>query len=257
MTAKSGLTLRFLGTGDAGGIPLFGCDCEICSNTFKGNGRRRPCSALLTCEGHSILIDAGRTDLVDLFHEHPFQRILLTHYHVDHVQGLFHLRWGNKNLCMPVHGPHDEQGCADLLKHSGILDFSDCLEPFVSRSFDKLKVIPVPLNHSRLTLGYCFKYKQTRLAYLTDTIGLPAETERFLCRWKPTVLVLDSTHAPGSASVRNHNDLHMALHIHARIMPETIWLTHISHELETYWLTGGLQLPENVHIATDGTEFCL
>jgi len=257
MSSQSGLSLRFLGTGDAGGIPLFGCDCEICCNAFEGHGRRRPCSALLTCGEQKILIDAGRTDLAELFHAGTFQRILLTHYHVDHVQGLFHLRWGDKDINMPVHGPRDEHGCADLLKHPGILDFSDYFEAFTPRTFGQMKVIPLPLTHSKATLGYAFEYQQKRMAYLTDTMGLPAPTEHFLSQWKANMLILDSTHAPNSDSARNHNDLQMALQIHDRISPDTTWLTHISHELEIYWRTVGLQLPENVHIATDGTELCL
>jgi phosphoribosyl 1,2-cyclic phosphate phosphodiesterase len=36
---------------------------------------------------------------------------LLTHYHLDHVQGLFPLRWG-VGAPIPVYGPPDDAGCA-------------------------------------------------------------------------------------------------------------------------------------------------
>ncbi|MEX0633936.1 hypothetical protein M8494_25840 [Serratia ureilytica] len=42
---------------------------------------------------------------------------------MDHVQGLFPLRWGCGNSIL-VYGPPDEQGCDDLFKHPGILGFS-------------------------------------------------------------------------------------------------------------------------------------
>ncbi len=49
---------------------------------------------------------------------HPagsFQQVLLTHYHLDHVQGLLPLRWG-VGASIPVHGPPDDAGCDDSLK---------------------------------------------------------------------------------------------------------------------------------------------
>lgn len=49
---------------------------------------------------------------------------------MDHVQGLFPLRWGVGDS-IPIYGPPDEQGCDDLFKHPGLLDFSHTMEPFV------------------------------------------------------------------------------------------------------------------------------
>ncbi|RLL52758.1 phosphonate metabolism protein PhnP [Mariprofundus sp. EBB-1] len=248
------MKLTFLGTGDAGGVPLFGCNCSICLQMKKDGIRRSPCSAVISFGSCSFLIDAGRTDLLALFDQYQFKRILLTHYHADHVQGLFHIRWGNPALNIPVHGPVDEQGCADLLKHPGILDFTDQMIPFLCREFNGISITPVPLNHSKLTLGYCFDYKGKRVAYLTDTLGLPLETESFLLSWQPDILILDCSHPPGHAHMRNHNDLMTALCIHNKISPAESWLTHIGHELELYWHAQGIELPSNVFIATDGYQ---
>jgi len=248
------LKLTFLGTGDAAGLPLFGCNCAVCVQMKIDGLKRRPCSAVISFGDYSFLIDAGRTDLLELFDQYQFQRILLTHYHADHVQGLFHIRWGNPKLNIPVHGPADKQGCADLLKHPGILDFSDRMLPFVCREFNEMSITPVPLNHSKLTLGYCFEYKGKRVAYLTDTLGLPVETESFLLSWQPDILILDCSHPPGYAHIRNHNDLASALSIHCTIAPRESWLTHISHDLELYWHEQDLALPPNVFIATDGHQ---
>src|SRR3546814_14727541 len=81
--------------------------------------------------------------------------ILQTHYHADHAQGLLHLRWG-KGLRIPVLGPPDPEGLADLYKHPGILDFSRTLNAFQPVSLDGLTVTPLPLMHSKLTYGYAF-----------------------------------------------------------------------------------------------------
>lgn len=78
---------------------------------------------------------------------------LLTHYHMDHVQGLFPLRWGCGNS-IPVYGPPDEQGCDDLFKHPGILAFQPPLAPFATVELGGMRITPLPLQHSKLTHGY-------------------------------------------------------------------------------------------------------
>ncbi|WP_260579464.1 MBL fold metallo-hydrolase [Vreelandella populi] len=118
----------------------------------------------------------------------------MTHYHADHVQGLFHLRWGSGDS-ISVYGSKDAQGCVELHRNSGVLDFQPWLKPFKPIKpikLDSLTVIPVPLKHSKPTLGYCLNDGGIKLAYLTDTFVLPVETEHFLHSWEPDVVVLDA-----------------------------------------------------------------
>lgn len=122
------------------------------------------------------------------------------------MQGLFHLRWGSGEA-IPIYGPKDPHGCADLYRNPGVLDFRPGLKPFRPLLLKGLTVTPVPLNHSKPTLGYCLDGGGQRLAYLTDTLRLPAETERFLRDWRPDVVVLDATHPAAHAAPRNHNNL--------------------------------------------------
>jgi phosphoribosyl 1,2-cyclic phosphate phosphodiesterase len=69
--------------------------------------------------------------------------------------------------------PPDEQGCDDLFKHPGLLDFSHTVEPFVRFELQGLRVTPLPLNHSRLTFGYLLESAHSRVAWLSDTAALP------------------------------------------------------------------------------------
>ena len=87
-----------------------------------------------------------------------YKRQLQTHYHADHAQGLLHLRWG-QGLVIPVHGPDDPEGLADLYKHPGILDFSQPFMALERRQLGELKVTALPLTHSRPTFGYLFEGK--------------------------------------------------------------------------------------------------
>ena len=246
------MQLTFLGTGDVRQVPVYGCDCPACTSARRDSRRRRkPCSALLELAELRILLDGGLTDLTERFAPGELSAILLTHYHVDHVQGLFHLRWG-LNDKIPVYGPDDRNGCADLLKHPGILDFRPPLTALVPFWLGELKITPLPLQHSKPTFGYLFEHGGRQIAYLTDTLGLPEETERFLQGFANLEMVIDCSQPPRPMPPRNHNDLNLVLAIHQRLQPTRTWLTHISHEMDT-WLIDN-ELPHNLVAARDGQE---
>ncbi|PMR74347.1 phosphonate metabolism protein PhnP [Billgrantia endophytica] len=249
------MRFRFVGTGDSAQVPCFGCDCPACARArVVTSYRRGPCCAEVYADGHRYLLDAGRMDLADSCERDRPTAILLTHYHADHVQGLLHLRWG-KGDTIPVHGPKDAQGCADLHRNPGVLEFRPGLKPFRPLHLEGLTVTPVPLAHSKPTLGYCLDDGGARLAYLTDTLGLPAETERFLRDWSPDVVILDATHPASHSEPRNHNTLPMALQIIERLKVPMAYLTHISHVLDAENLHAEPDLPANVRLARDGEVF--
>lgn len=248
------MKFRFVGTGDSAQVPRFGCDCPACQRArVLSCHRRGPCCAEIRIDGARYLLDAGRMDLAETCERERPAAVLLTHYHADHVQGLFHLRWGT-GAPIPVHGPKDAHGCADLHKNPGILDFQPGLKPFRPLAMEELEVIPVPLNHSKPTLGYCIGGLNMKLAYLTDTLGLPIETERFLRQWRPDAVILDATHPASHLEPRNHNNLSMALDIIERLSPKQAWLTHLSHAVDAEAMIAPLQLPPTVSLAHDGLE---
>ena len=248
------MRFRFVGTGDSAQVPRFGCDCPACQRArVLSCHRRGPCCAEIRVDESRYLLDAGRMDLAESCERERPAAALLTHYHPDHVQGLFHLRWGTGEP-IPVYGPKDAHGCADLHKNPGILDFQPGLKPFRPLPLPGLEVLPVPLNHSKPTLGYCIAGFSSRLAYLTDTLGLPGATERFLRQWQPDVVILDATHPASHAEPRNHNNLDMALAIIERLGPGQAWLTHLSHDFDAEAMVAPLPLPPNVALAHDGLE---
>lgn len=247
------MRLTFLGTGAAGGVPLWGCACPACARAaWVKDYRRAPCCALVEVGSERILIDAGLPDLAERFAAGDLSRILLTHYHPDHVQGLFHLRWGVGEK-LPVHGPPDSEGCADLYRNPGVLAF-ERLAKFSPLELPGVRITPVPLIHSKPTLGFCIEAGEARLAYLTDTVGLPPATLDFLRHFAPVVLVLDCTHPPHSEPPRNHNDLNLAISIAQNVGAPTTYLTHISHELDAWEMAHDTDLPEGITIACDGSQ---
>ena len=245
------LELEFLGTADARRVPVYGCRCRACERA-RNDPRyvRRPCSALIRAEGYQMMLDAGRTDLCETFAPGTIQSVLVTHYHMDHVMGLFHLRWGAGHT-LPVHVPDDPDGCDDLYKHPGILQFQPPLAPFVPTDIGPFTVTPLPLNHSKPTLGYGIEYRGIRLAYLTDTVGLPDPTTAWLQQSPLALMVLDCSVPPKPNPPRNHNDLNLALALAEQIRPEKTLLTHLGHQLDDY-LMSAPELPDGVEVAFDG-----
>lgn len=246
------MRVTLLGTGAAGGVPLYGCTCPACALAHREATRMRlPCSALVEDGTTRVLIDAGLPDLHTRFAPGSLTAIVLTHFHPDHVQGLFHLRWG-VGTPIPVYGPPDAEGCADLYKHPGLLRF-ERLAKFEPVHLGTLTLTPLPLVHSKPTFGLALTNAHGhRFAYLTDTVGLPPATEAFLRDWQPHALALDCSHPPQPERPRGHNDWPLALQCIAQVQPQRAWLTHISHELDAWHLAHAPTLPGHVQLARDG-----
>jgi phosphoribosyl 1,2-cyclic phosphate phosphodiesterase len=251
------MRLTLLGTGDARQVPVYNCSCAACDSARVYPARRRgPCCALIECGAQRWLIDAGLSDLCERFPPHSLSGILQTHYHADHAQGLLHLRWG-EGLTIPVHGPEDSEGFADLYKHPGILDFSQPFTAFERRQLDELSVTALPLNHSKPTFGYLLEGpavngERRRIAYLTDTIGVPDASAEVLRQQPLDLLVLDCSAAPQAIAPRNHNDLTRALEVVECLQPRETVLTHIGHSFDAWLLDHPDALPAGVSLACDG-----
>lgn len=246
------MRLTLLGTGDARQVPVYNCSCAACDSALLNPARRRgPCCALIECGAQRWLIDSGLTDLCERFPPHSLSGILQTHYHADHAQGLLHLRWG-QGLIIPVHGPDDPEGLADLYKHPGILDFSQPFAPFEQRQLGELSVTALPLNHSKVTFGYLLEGDGRRIAYLTDTLGVPDASADVLRQQPLDLLVLDCSTAPQPIAPRNHNDLTRALEVAEQLQPRQTVLTHIGHSFDAWLLANPDALPAGVSLAFDG-----
>ena len=88
------MKLIFLGTGTSQGVPMIGSKSPVSRSTDPRDNRLRTSAAIVTDNGHIILLDCGpdfryqmlRAGLSDL------DGILFTHQHSDHTAGLDDVR---------------------------------------------------------------------------------------------------------------------------------------------------------------------
>lgn len=238
------LSVTLLGTGAAERVPFPTCFCPTCLEARRDHRfRRRYAKALVAAGDTRLLIDCGR----DLRASElpPLDGVLLTHFHFDHVLGLHRVGWapGYPSQIPLLHPPATAfWGTRGLVP---IMNAADRLLPREARPFQaipigELQVTALPLEHGGPCYGYFIESQDQRLAYLTDTRGLPTQTRDFLMERRVDLALIDCTFAPGLGRGDRHNDLDSALQSIALIAPTAAVLTHISHRnwpyaaLQTY-----------------------
>ncbi|MGF1777365.1 phosphonate metabolism protein PhnP [Vibrio nomapromontoriensis] len=255
------MKLTMLGTGNSAMMPVYGCSCEACLLASSNRQlKREKTSAYIEHNGHILLLDANAPDLLIRFPAGKISAILVTHYHMDHVHSLFDLRWGMGEP-IPVISPDDPNGCDDLYKHSGLLDFSQRATPFQAFTWQGITVTPLPLTHSKLCLGYAFELNGQCLAYLTDTNGLPVETKAWLLARHVQWIITDCNYPPIECEetrlVQNHNDIHQVVQIVEECQPDNLGLVHVSHDTINWLNHHQHTLPHTIQLLSDGQEITL
>ncbi len=245
------LAIIFLGSGGSEGIPCPNCNCPACSEAklyvFE---RRRQTSVLITDFVSDIIVDAGFNILEELEFLSP-DAILITHWHYDHIMGLFSLSWSRKHI--PLYAPHDPLNDVfeSFLREARSLDLA-FLTPFKEVKIGKFKITPVPLEHTVPTLGYLIEHESGNIAILFDTKGLPKQTLNFLKRKHIDIALVDATYAPGVFKL-DHNNVDEAVETGLKIRASRIVLTHITHNNLPYSkLSAYVRKWPNVEIALDG-----
>ncbi len=251
------MKITFLGTGTSQGVPLIGCDCDICKSSDIKDKRLRS-SALVSVGGKNILIDAGPDFRQQMLREKivKLDAILLTHEHKDHIGGLDDVRAFNYIQKRPMDIYAEKRVC-DLLQSR---DFAYVVErkdyPGIPKMNFKLienkkflvneiEVLPIRGTHNKLPV---FGYRINNFAYVTDMNFISDEEKNKLQGLD--VLVITSLRRKEHVS---HFSLKEALQIINEVKPKKAYLTHISHKLGFY-KDLIKELPDNVFPAYDGLK---
>ncbi len=252
------IKLRFLGTGTSQGVPVIGCDCQVCTSSDTRDKRLRT-SALVSMGNTNIVIDAGpdfryqmlRADVTSV------DAILITHEHNDHIIGLDDVRpfnfmqWKDmplyctqrvkKDLLTRFHyifrSKNRYPGAPMIQIHT--IEKTDVL------SLGGVEVIPIEAWHGRWpVMGFRFD----SLTYITDMKSIKeGELEKVK---NSKILVVNALHHKEHHS---HLNLEQALEFIEKVAPERAYLTHASHRMGLYEEVSK-RLPANVFLAYDGLE---
>jgi phosphoribosyl 1,2-cyclic phosphate phosphodiesterase len=253
-------TFTFLGTGTSVGVPMVGCDCEVCQSPNPRNHRYR-CSVLIQTPQGNLLIDTPPELRLQLLREkiNLVHAVLYTHYHADHLFGLDDVRPFPHKLGGPVplyctaeverkirqayayaFAAEAQQMPAGYIPKLVFQRISE--EPFTVLGE---RVVPIPLIHAQFDV---FGFRIEDVAYCTDVNIIPPDSWALLEGVR--ILVLDALRHkphPGHLSVKE------ALEVIARLKPERAYLTHISHDLDHE--STNRRLPPGVELAYDGLKF--
>lgn len=241
------MRLNVLGSGDASGMPRPDCADPACACVRARDGRgpaRGNSCALVETAAARIAIDTGCGAIA-------CDGLLLTHYHSDHAghRADFPCRaWGpDDGLAIGAAG---EPGIDIFPRPARTLS----TEPFASVRIGDATCTALPLNHPIPVHGWAVEAGGRRLAWLTDTHGIPAVTMRWLVEHPCDLIALDTTFAPGveRAPLKGHGDLRTSLNALAAIGARKALLIHIGHGLQTWLDANPRSLPAHVEVAHDG-----
>lgn len=261
------LELICLGSGTSAGVPMIGCDCDVCRSPDPRDNRTRSSVLIRYREDES---DVHRHMLIDTSPEmrqqvirHRINRmdgVFYTHAHADHVFGLDDLRRFNAVQGGPI-DLYAEPSVIEYLKTTFWYIFDSArninqsfvasliaipIEPGVAKDYFGATWTPLRLYHGKLpVLGYRVDYKGSSIAYCTDVSTIPPQTYPLLADLD--LLVIDALryrHHP------THMTVDQALEVIDQVKPKRALLTHIAHDISHADLE--TRLPEHVSIAFDG-----
>ncbi|MCA9034662.1 MAG: MBL fold metallo-hydrolase [Planctomycetaceae bacterium] len=280
--------MTIMGTGTSVGVPMAGCECEVCLSTNPKNHRYRS-GVLVRAPRGNFLIDTGPELRLQLVREKIrwIHAVLFTHAHADHILGLDDLR---------IFGFRLEHQAADAAKEEA----ERAGLPFDEEQFLRQNPISIPLyceevveSSLRDVFSYAFadpskqshRYATPRLRFETihhgstfDMLGLPVTPIRLKHGELPILgfrignvaFCTDVSTVPAESRdlLRNldvliidalryephptHLSVDGALKVIRQLEPRQAYLTHMSHSLDYDKLCS--ELPSHVRPAFDGLE---
>ena len=248
------MKITFLGTGTSQGVPIIGCQCNVCRSTNNKDKRLRT-SVHIEIDGLSIIIDSGPDFRQQILRENIYKldAILYTHDHKDHTAGLDDVRAFNH-----LQKKHMEVYAEDYVLKTLQKEFSYAfaknkypgvpkinLNQISNHKFKIENTIIEPIRGTHLKLPV-LGYKINSFAYITD-MNYISEIELEKIKNIDTLVINALRHKKHVS----HFNLEEALDIISKTKVKKAYLTHISHALGKYNEIEK-KLPKNVFLAYDG-----
>ena len=253
------MKVTFLGTGTSQGVPVIGCDCEVCQSLDFRDKRLRS-SLFVETEKVNLVIDTGPDFRQQMLREgvNQLDAVLFTHEHKDHTAGMDDIRSFNfkQRKDMPIFA---RAQVLNQLKREFAYVFAKNKYPGVpqvaiheieNRPFEVtgLTVIPIEVMHYKLPV---FGFRIHDFTYITDAKTIaPEEADKV--RGSRVLVVNALQQAPHIS----HMTLDEAVNFAQEVDAEQTYFTHISHQLGKHKAVQAT-LPKGMSLAYDGQKIVL
>ncbi len=250
------MKITFLGTGTSQGVPVIGCQCNVCKSSNPKDNRLRT-SLHIELNKLSIAIDSGpdfRYQMLRTNTKH-LNGIIFTHEHKDHTGGLDDIR----PFCFKqkeIISLYARQSVLEQIKiqypyifakkrYQGVPEVKLIAVKNKSFKIQDLHIVPINVMHYKLPVfGYRFK----DFTYITDASFIE---KKELEKIKGTkIMVINGLRKEKHIS---HFTIDEAIEVVKQINPEHAYITHISHLLGLHSEINPT-LPNNISLAYDGLE---
>ena len=250
------MKITILGSGTSQGVPVIGCNCDVCKSNDPKDKRLRT-SVLIQTEQTTICVDAGPDFRQQMLRENVqhLDAILITHHHKDHIGGLDDVRSFNflQNISMPIYASPESQ---EEIKREYSYAFVDKSELYpgaptynlIDIVDNELTIEPIPLTHLHML---CYAFRIGNFAYVTDFNYMSDESFDKLKGVE--YLIIEALRKEKHYS---HISLPEAIDIAKRLNVKKAWFTHVSHSMGKA-VDVNKTLPSNMMLAFDGLSITI
>lgn len=253
------MTITILGSGTSQGIPVIGCECDVCKSSDSRDKRLRT-SILIENGDTTICVDAGPDFRQQMLRENVkhLDAILITHHHKDHIGGLDDVRSFNflQHISMPIYASPVSQ---EEIRREFSYAFAEKDERYPGTpTFDLIDIIenkpivindltiePIRLKHLEML---CYGFRIGNFAYITDFNYISDESFNRLKGVE--YLIIEALRKEKHYS---HLCLSEAVDIAQRLNVKRAWFTHVGHQMGRFEDTNKV-LPSNLTLAYDGLK---
>lgn len=250
------LKITFLGTGTSQGVPLIGCQCQVCKSTDSHDKRLRT-SIKIESENTTVVIDSGPDFRQQMLRSNTNQldALIFTHEHKDHIAGMDDIRAFNyvQKKAIDVYASPQVQVA---LKREYQYIFSDFKYPGIPEinlhtiynepfNVNELTFLPIEVLHYKLPV---LAFRINDFTYITDANSI-SEVEKDKIRGSKVVVI----NALRREKHISHFTLQEAIDLIQELQIPKAYLIHISHQLGLHKEVEA-ELPEGIQLAYDGLE---
>jgi phosphoribosyl 1,2-cyclic phosphate phosphodiesterase len=250
------LKVIFLGTGTSQGVPLIGCNCEVCSSSDPNDSRLRS-SVFLEVNNKNILIDIGPDFRQQILREKISQldAVLITHPHRDHIAGLDDIRslnWFNQKPLDIYCEANVEKEIRQIFayafaekKYPGVPEININQISTDVFKIDDVVVAPIRAMHYKMPI---LGFRINDFTYITDINYIAQEEIEKIVGTKFFVI-----NALRKEKHLSHYSLEEALKLIQQVSPKRAYITHICHQMGLHQEVQK-ELPANVMLSYDGLK---